>query len=220
MRLPGCNAVAMRVTLPGKVAIRNLGDADHRIDAGPKPERLVLRNEHLGADHVGVHQREHEGRSGLHQAAVVDVALGDHAVERRDDALVGLLLLEYPNLGFLGGNIRLGHAHRGLLRLQGQAIVVALLKREPSLLDQIAVARIGDLGELTACLGLLQRRLVLGQRRLGLRNLVVEFRRGDFRQQGSGLDPIADVDVALFDVAAGARENICRLECRRGRRQA
>ena len=154
-----------------------------------------------------------------HQAAVVDVALGDHAVEWRHDALVCLLLLEDTDLGFLGGNIGLSHSHRGLLRLQGQAIVVALLKREPSLLDQIAVARIGDLGEITACLRLLQCRLILGQRRLGLRNLVVEFGGGDVRQQGSRLDPIADIDVALFDIAAGAREDIRRLECRRRRRQ-
>ena len=34
-----------------------------------------------------------------------------------------------------------------------------------------------------------------------------------------GLDLIADIDVALLDVAAGAREDIRRLECRRGRRQ-
>ena len=72
-----------------------------------------------------------------------------------------------------------------MLRLQGQAIVVALLKREPPLFDQLAVARIGDLGEFPACLRLLQRGLVLGQRRLGLRNLVVEFGGGNVRQQGS-----------------------------------
>ena len=106
-----------------------------------------------------------------------------------------------------------------MLRLQGQAIVVALLKREPSLFDQIAVARIGDLGELTACLRLLQGRVILGQRRLGLRNLVVELGGGNVRQQGSRLDPIADIDVALFDVAVGARKNIRRLKCRRRRRQ-
>ena len=204
--------------LAGKGPIRNLGDTDHRVDAGSKPESLILGDEHLGADHVRVHQREHEGRSGRHQAAVVDVALCDHAVERRYDALVGFLLLEDSNLGFLGGNIGLSHSHCRLLRLQGQAIVVALLKREPSLLDQIAVARIGDLGELAACLRLLQCRLVLGQRCLGLRNLVVEFGGGDVRQQGAGLDPIADVDIALFDIAVGAREDIRRLKrrCRRG----
>ena len=154
-----------------------------------------------------------------HQAAIVDIALCDHAIERRHDALIGLLLLENPYLGFLGGNIRQRHSDRSLLSLQGQPIIVSLLKREPSLLDQIAVARIGDLGEVTACLRLLQCRLVLGQRRLGLRDLVVELRGGDIRQQGSRLDPIADVDVALFDVAAGARENIRCLERRRGRGQ-
>ena len=210
----------MRVTLPGKRPIRNLRDTNHRINTGPKPERLVLRHEHLGADDVGVHQREHEGRSGLHQAAVVDVALRDHTVERRHHTLVGLLLLEYSNLGLLGCNIRLRHAHRGLLRLQGQAIIVALLERQPSLFDEIAVARIGDLGEVAACLRLLQRGLVLGQRRLGLRNLVVEFGGGNVRQQGAGLDLIADVDVALLDVAAGAREDVRRFECGRRRRQA
>ena len=56
----------------------------------------------------------------MHQAAVVDVALGDHAVERRYDALIGFLLPEDPNLGFLGGDIGLSHSHCCLLCLQGQ----------------------------------------------------------------------------------------------------
>src|SRR6202043_2425250 len=156
-------------------------------------------------------------RSGRYQAAIVDIALGDYAVERRYDTLVGLLLPEDSYLGFLGGDVRLGHADRSLLGLQGQAIIVALLQREPTLLDEIAVARVGDLGEIAARLCLLQCRLVLGQRRLGLRDLVVELGSGDVRQQRASLDPIADIDIALFDVAAGARENIRRLE-RRGRR--
>src|SRR5467141_3595203 len=103
--------------LAGKGSIWNLGDTDHGIDAGPNPEGLVLRDEHLGADHVRVHQREHEGRPRRHQAAVVDVALCDHAVEWRHDALVGLLLLEDSNLRLLGGAIRLSYADRCLLRL-------------------------------------------------------------------------------------------------------
>ncbi len=48
---------------------------------------------------------------------------------------------------------------------------------------------------------------------------MVELRGGNVRQQGSGLDPIADVDVALFDIAVGTRENIRRLKRRRGRGQ-
>ena len=49
---------------------------------------------------------------------------------------------------------------------------------------------------------------------------MVELGGGNVHQQGSGLDPIADVDVALFDVAAGARKDIRCLKGRRGRRQA
>jgi hypothetical protein len=167
-----------------------------------------------------VHQCEHEGRSGLHQAAVVDIALSDHAFERRHDALVRLLLFEYSNLSFLGGNIRLSHSNRSVLCRQRQAIVVTLLKGKPSLLDQFAGTPIGDVCKIVTCLGLLQGRLVLGQRCPGLRNLVVQLRGGNLRQQGAGLDPITDIDIALFDVAAGAREDVRGLEGRRGRRQA
>ena len=39
--------------LAGKAAVRNFRNADDRLDAGPKPEGLVLRHEHLGADDVG-----------------------------------------------------------------------------------------------------------------------------------------------------------------------
>ena len=118
----------------------------------------------------------------MDQTAVVDIALCDHAVERSHNALVGFLLLKYANLSFLRGNIGLSHSHCSLLRLQGQTIIVALLEREPSLPDQIAVTRIGDLREVPACLCLVQCGLDLGQRRLGLRNLVVELRGGDVRQ--------------------------------------
>ena len=129
-----------------------------------------------------MHQREHEGRPRRHQTAVVNAALCDHAVEWCHDALVGLLLLENSNLGFLGGDIRLSHSHRRLLRLQGKAIIIALLTRQPSPTDQIAVAGIGDLREIAARLRLLQCRLVLGKRRPGLCNLMIKFRRGNVRQ--------------------------------------
>jgi hypothetical protein len=49
--------------LAGKAPIRNFGDTDHRVDTGSKPKGFVLGHEHLGADHVRVHQRVHEGRS-------------------------------------------------------------------------------------------------------------------------------------------------------------
>src|SRR5918996_3207770 len=49
---------------------------------------------------------------------------------------------------------------------------------------------------------------------------MVELGGGNVRQQGSGLDPIANIDVALFDVAVGARKDIRGLKGCRGRRQA
>src|SRR5262249_25497189 len=91
---------------------------------------------------------------------------------------------------------------------------------QPSLLNQGAVAIVGDLCEISAGLRLLQRRLVLGQRSLSLCNLVIEFGRPDLRQQIARLHMIADIDLARLDVAVGASENIGRRE-RKGRaRQA
>ena len=100
-----------------------------------------------------------------------------------------------------------------------EAIGVALLRRHPSFLDQVAVAIVGDLREIPARLRLLQRRLVLAQRRLSLSNLVIEFGRRDLRQQIAGLHMIADIDLARLDVAVGASEDIGRRE-REGRRRA
>ncbi|MGY4374615.1 hypothetical protein ACVWZ3_002254 [Bradyrhizobium sp. i1.3.6] len=113
----------------------------------------------------------------------------------------------------------LGDTDGRLLCTQGETIVVALLCRQPALLDQIAVARIGDVGELPARLRLLQGGLVLGQRRLGLGDLLVELRSGDCREKIAFLDPIADIHVALFDIATGPREDIGCLERGRRRRQ-
>ena len=85
---------------------------------------------------------------------------------------------------------------------------------------QRTIAIPGDLGEFAVRLGLLQRRLELTERRLGLCDLVVQLRRDDFGQQLPGLDPVTDIDFALVDIAAGARKDIGGRESRRGRRQA
>jgi hypothetical protein len=52
---------------------------------------------------------------------------------------------------------------------------------------------------------LLLRRLELLQLRLGLRQLGVEIRRRDAHHQVAFLDPAADVDEPLADIAGGAR---------------
>ena len=69
------------------------GNAHHGVDPGSQPEDLILRHIDLGSNDIALHDGEHEraaGRIGLHEATDVDVALGDDAVERSDDALIML----------------------------------------------------------------------------------------------------------------------------------
>jgi hypothetical protein len=71
--------LAIHRHLARKGAIRDFGHV-HGFDARLQSERLVLRHEHLGSDHVALHDREHEraaGRVGLHQAADIHIALGN-----------------------------------------------------------------------------------------------------------------------------------------------
>ena len=66
-----------------------------------------------------VNMKRAAGGVGLHQAADIDVALGDDAVERRDDALIGLLLAEHLQLRLLRRDVGLRDADRGFAaRLQ------------------------------------------------------------------------------------------------------
>ena len=116
VRVPGCSASAMRVTVPGKVRPGISGTCSDGLDAGRQAESLVLRHENLCADHVSLHDGEHEraaGRIGLHQAADVDVALRDDAVERRDDSLIDLLLVSTRNCCLLRVHIGLRDADGG-----------------------------------------------------------------------------------------------------------
>ena len=83
----------------------------HRIYARLQSEGFVLRHVHLGTNDVALHEGEHEsacGRVGLHQAADIDIALGDDAVEWRHDALIYLLLMQHLQLGLLGRDVGLG----------------------------------------------------------------------------------------------------------------
>ena len=76
------------------------------------------------------------------------------------------------------------------------------------MLDQWTVASPGHPRELLVRLRLLHRRLELRKRRLGLGDLVVELRGDDLHQQLPLLHVIADVDIALVDIAAGASEYV------------
>jgi len=104
-------------------------------------------------------QCEQKGAAGgvrLHQAADVDVALGDDAVERRHHALIHPLLVQHPQLRLLGDDVGGRDPHRSFARLQGQAVGVALLLGRPALLHQLAVAVPGHLGEVAVGLCLLE----------------------------------------------------------------
>jgi len=135
------------------------------------------------------------------------------------NALIELLLVQHLQLGLLCHHIGLCYRDTSLLRLQGLNVGGALLRGQPALLHQRTVAIPGHLGEFAVCLRLLQGCLELAERRLGLRNLVIEFRCHDFGQQLAGLHPVADVDFALVDITAGARKDIGDRERRCGRRQ-
>ena len=86
-------------------------------------------------------------------------------------------------------------------------------------MTKVTVAIVGDLCEVPACLRLLQRRLVLAERGLGLGDLVIELGSRNLRQQIASLHMIADIDLARLDVAVGARKDIRRRESERRRRQ-
>ena len=211
VREPGANASAMRVTVPAKAWPGISGTRTFAAITRFQTECRVLRDVELNADDVGVHDGEHEGAAGrvrLHQAADIDVALGDDAVERRHHALIVLLLVQHLQLRLLLLDVRLRDRHRRLLRSQGQAIGVALLRGDPSLLDQRLVAPPVGGREIPVGLRLLQRGLQLGHRCFGLGDLVIEFRRSDLGQQLAALDPVADIGVAPRDVAGGARIDV------------
>src|ERR1700730_4684773 len=71
-----------------KVAIRKFRHAHDSLNAWGDAEGRILGHVDPDADDVLLHNLEHEGAAGriaLHQTADIDIALGDNAVERRDD---------------------------------------------------------------------------------------------------------------------------------------
>ena len=92
VRLPGCNAVAIRVTLPGKPRSGISGTRTTASTPGPSPKAWSWGTNtwvRITSGCISVNMKS----TGCHQTAVVDVALCDHTVEWRHHALVGLLLL-------------------------------------------------------------------------------------------------------------------------------
>ena len=95
-----------------------------------------------------------------------------------------------------------------------------MLLGHPAFIDQRLVAAPCHPCEFVAGLCLIQRRFELFERRLVLGNLIVDFRHRQLRQQIAGLDAIADIDLALGDIAGRAGIDARRSEGGGGAGQA
>jgi hypothetical protein len=113
----------------------------------------------------------------------------------------------------LGCDALLRGGDRCLVRFFGLDVDRALLLRRPAFIDQRSVVVPGHSHKLYVDPRLLQRRFELSERRLVLRNLVIELRHREPRKQISRLDVIADVDVAPSDIAGGASKDVRVCEC-------
>ncbi len=198
-----------------ELAIGEFGHAHDGVDAGSHAEGGVLRHIGRDADDAFLHDLEHEGaarRVTLHQTPDIDVSLGDDAVERRDHRGILAVLTELLDLILLRGDIVCRAVNRRIAGFEGLQVDVALLTGDPAFLNQIVVSVPGHLCEPLASLRLIQRRLELLERCLVLRNLVIELRYGELRQQIARLDAIPDVYVALGDIAGRAGVDVRRGE--------
>ena len=154
----------------GKVTAGHFRHADDGLDPRRDAEGLVLRHVELDADHVALHHGEHEGAAGgvgLDQAADIDVALRDDAIERRDHALIDLLLMQDLQLRFLLLDVGLRDRHRRLLRRRGSERSVSPCCGVAQPFWTSGLSRVpGDLREVAVGLRLLQRRPELRERAL------------------------------------------------------
>ena len=118
---------------------------------------------------------------------------GDGAVKRRGDAGENFHFLKPVQIGERGVEIRLFQFEVGLF-------LGGFLFADAGGLEQFRPARGGDFREI-------ERGLVLRHLGLGLRELLVQFRRFNFRQQLAVGHRRADVHQPAFQIAAGARVN-------------
>ena len=194
------------------------GHAHDGANAGRHAKSRILRHVRINADDALLHDLERETAArgiALHEAADIDVSLGNDAVEWCHDRGVVPVLMQLLDQVRVRRDVVLRSGDRGILGVEVLEIDSALLAGYPALLDQRGVAAPGHLREPLVGLGLVQGRFELVERRLVLRNLVVELRHRKLRQQFSGPDMVADVDIALDDIARRATVNICRVECGR-----
>ena len=193
--------------LAGKTATGDFGDPYGSVYPGGQSKCGVLRHINPNAHHVALHDGEHESaacRIPLDEAADVDIPFGNHAIERRDDRRIIPLLTEHLELILLRRHIGLRDANGGLARLDRIDVDRALLLRYPTVTNQRLIPAPCHLSQIQVGFRLLQRRRELDKRRLILRDLMIQFRYSELRKKLAGLDVIADIDIALFDVAGSA----------------
>jgi hypothetical protein len=183
---------------------------------------------HAGLRHVDVRSQRSDLRdavqqraSGADERADVDVAQRDHAVERRLDDAVSLDLLQAGKVRLDGDKIAplredglFECLHAGVLRRQLSLRLISILQRRDAFLDEHLHALSRDARKLAVRLALREARLRLLHRglrlldgRFCLVNLLIQFRRVDFREHLAHLHPVSDVRQATFEIAVGARED-------------
>ncbi len=102
------------------------------------------------------------------QVAVIDVALGDDAVERRGHALIGLQRDDAAQVGLEGVDVARGGADVGLLGVVVGLPLVAFLAGKDAACDERLVAVVGDPGQ-----G--ELRFLLVELRVGLADLLARL---------------------------------------------
>ena len=182
---------------------------------------MRLGNVDIQPQAVRLRDPEQERAAFIHQRAGIDVAHGDDAGKRSAYRLVALQLVEPREIRLCGGGVapRRGHGlperlNAGLLRCELGLVRVIVLPRYHSLCQQVGVALRVDLGEVGVGLPLFQRGFGLLHVAVGLvdggsglLDLLLEFGGLDLGQHLAGVHAVADIHIALADVAAGAREH-------------
>ncbi len=158
----------------------------------------------LGDQNPGIHvtQRDDAGKGGAHGLVILKI------VQARQ---VGL---GRAQIAARRGNRFFERVHVGLLGGPLGPVGVVFLARDHAFVEQLLPAVFGDFGQLQVGLALHQVGLrlldggsglvVLG---LGLDDLLLDFRRLDFRQHLAGGNAVADIDQTFANVAGGARQH-------------
>ena len=204
-----------------ELAAGDLGDRDDGALTGLHGVRVGLWKVDVRAQGSGLRDAEEQRAALIDQRSGVHIAQGDDAVEGRAHGLIGFDLIQPGEIGLGGGD---GAAHgggglverfhvgllRGVLRLR----VVVVLFGNDSAAQEVCHPPGGEARQvfigaalLDGGFGLLHAALDLIDGGVGLQDLLIEFRGLDFGHDLAGFHAIADIDVALANVAGGAGQD-------------